>query len=311
MSDWSGENQNNIATERIKALRQPGNSLFRALTLRVRWFFIDLIPFCKKLLSAPCSPLSVTRWELSRRTLDNSLLLVTLTNEGYLPYTRNLLASLEKTGLGKQMLVFCIDDASCRALRAEGILAYRVDYNGAASGFQRFHQGEFRAVAATKLSVIHELLKLRFKVLFSDGDIVFLDNPIPQMLTSLEKADLVIQNDDKHDTVERDSLQISLCTGFLLIRPTPHTLRSFNPDNMNAEDACDQAYFNRIKSGVGSITVLDRHLFPNGSWFLDSPGNDYEARKARAQMIHFNWRIGEEKLEAMKAHGLWFIGENP
>ena len=258
----------------------------------------------------PHSSLSVLRWELNRRTLGSSLLLVTLTNEGYLPYTRNLLASLEKAGLGRQMLVFCIDDTSCRALRAEGFFAYRVDYNGAASDFQRYHEGEFRAVVATKLAVIHELLKLDFKVLFSDGDIVFLDNPIPKMLASLEQADLVIQNDDKHDKPVDMPLKTALCMGFLLARPTPDTRRSFNPENMNTEDACDQVYFNRIKSRAGSIAVLDRHLFPNGSWFLDRPGNDYEARIARAKIVHFNWRRGEEKVEAMKAHGLWFLDKN-
>ena len=271
---------------------------------------IDLGSVFQKMAGLNSTPLNVTRSELRRRTISNSLILVTLTNEGYLHYTRNLLTSLEKVGLGGQMLVFCIDNASCLALRSEGFLAYRVNYNNAASDFQEYHQGEFRAVVATKFCVIHELLKLGFDVLFSDGDIVFLDNPVPQMCLNLKKADLVIQNDDRHDKTSRNPFHINLCTGFLLVRSTPDTLQTFNPQNMQENDACDQDYFNRIKNESDSIFVLDRNLFPNGSWFLDRPGDDFEERKQHAQMIHSNWRIGGEKVTAMKEHGLWYADIN-
>jgi hypothetical protein len=68
---------------------------------------------------------------------------------------------------------------------------------------------------------------------------------------------------------------------------------------------------NSVKSEFGRIHVLDRDAFSNGSWFLDRPGCNYARRKRRARMIHFNWRVGDEKVEEMRKHSLWLADSRP
>ena len=226
---------------------------------------------------APTRPeprsLGVSRALLQGHAIDSSLLFVTLTNAGYLPYTRNFRASLARVGLADELVVFCTDDESLAALRAEGVNACRVNQPGVGSEFQRFREGSFREATLAKLRVVHELLELGFDVLFSDADIVFLDNPIDVLQRAAARVSLVIQNDDSYQNVETDPMRVPLCMGFFMVRPTPRTLRVFDPTRVPADCPCDQSYMNSVKSEVGRIRLLDRDLFPMAAGFSIAPAS--------------------------------------
>ena len=110
---------------------------------------------------------------------------ITLTNNGYLDYTRNLIESLRRIDIRQPsecgeagcvyepLKVYCIgkecydklDYDNKELLEAEG-----------AEDFQQFRQGDWNKVVVQKFNIIHKELMKGEDVLFTDGDIVWLNN---------------------------------------------------------------------------------------------------------------------------------------
>lgn len=253
--------------------------------------------------------LDISDEELDEASISDSLCLTTLTNSGYLPYTRNLVRSLERLDLADKLIVFCLDDESARTLASEGARVHRLPTSDTVSELQRYKQGRFRDVVRYKFTILQELLGRGFSVLFTDGDVVFLRDPVAQLVREFEGVDVLIQNDDPADSSNTLPRRINLCTGFFLVRPTRRTRRLFQPSRLTSDHVCDQRYFNSVKKQAGEIRVLDRDGFPNGSWFLHRPGEPSATSFDQANIVHFNWLGAEDKIAAMKQHSLWLADD--
>ena len=89
------------------------------------------------------------------------------------------------------------------------------------------------------LDVIRHVRKWGPAVILSDGDVVFLQNPVHHLLSELGTADIVMQNDDRHDSKRQKTKKITLCTGFFLVSPNRRTQRLFDPRRFTPEYPCD------------------------------------------------------------------------
>jgi hypothetical protein len=221
---------------------------------------------------------------------------ITLTNNGYLPYTLNCLASLDSIGV-KDITSHTIGSESYMALKSKGYSASLI-CNSGEKEFQNFRQKNWVEVVSQKFSIIHQCLQKSKFVCFTDGDITYKKAGfIDYCMMHLGDLDAVFQN----DTMLNGSHQV-VCTGFMFVRSNRATLDFFNPKKIDFDVVvpknglwCDQYYINMVKEKI-EYDVLPLELFPNGKYYYEN------FDKINPYLIHFNWVVGHQKALKMRQY---------
>jgi hypothetical protein len=151
----------------------------------------------------------------------------------------------------------------------------------------------FNRIVAIKLVVIHALLQANKRVVFFDGDVVWLRDCLNELLLLLEHHDVVIQHDK----------QEVLCTGFVCIRPCQSTIASFDPSLIPPMCAGEQPVVNRmLKETSTKVYVLPSHKYANGL---------ARRRSLHPNIVHYNFMLGHEKIGMMRLEKRWFLKGSP
>ena len=223
---------------------------------------------------------------------------ITLTNYGYLDYTRNLIKSLEKIGV-EGMKVYCLDNKSFNELDYDRKLKIENTEEEEIEDFYTFRSGnEWSLIMYNKFRIIYrELLKNDF-VLFCDGDIIFRDKRFRvDLLNRIEDDDLLIQSDKQNDKDDSE-----LCAGFQFIKSNDKTKEFYKPSNEKMNEIlhlkCDQPFINKYKNKL-KYKRLPLKKYPNGLY--------YQTNKNESYMIHYNYLIGHTKKDMMIKDNHWFI----
>ena len=227
--------------------------------------------------------------------------LITLTNDGYIEYTQNLLNSSNNVGINN-IEVFCVGKKSYRHFNKQGLNAHLIS-NNFFSGklkFLEWRTKNFNKLMFEKLTLIYKSLIESQKVLYIDGDIVFLKNFLAE-LNNHPIEDIVGQWDYNPTTKAS-----TLCAGFMVINNTQESKNLFNPkfvpktllDSKFHFD--DQKYINKNLNSV-NYEFLDIKKYPNGAYFYENYKN------LDPSIIHFNYLIGDEKKIKMKEMGYWYL----
>lgn len=222
---------------------------------------------------------------------------ITVTNLGYLDYTRNMILSLQKLEI-YDLKVYCIGQKCYDDLQYENKELLDID---APDELQLFRKGSWNKVVFSKFHAIHNELIKGNDVLFSDGDIVFLDSRFMRDVKNrLDDNDILFQNDKQHDSDDSE-----LCCGFMYIQCNDKNKTLFDPKNpdLQRDFECDQIYLNQVKHRI-NYEKLPLKRYPNGGYFLESIS---KAKSLNPYMIHFNYLIGDQKKEVMKKLNYWYI----
>lgn len=232
---------------------------------------------------------------------------ITLTNDGYLNYTLNLIESLKNINFDLNIITFyCIGNKSYNTLKNKNLNVFRIDDNNAIN-LKTYGSNGWGDVLKYKTYIIHENLKNHKYVCITDGDIVYENNKFLEYCFSnlnTHKSDMICQYDginikpNKNDTI---------CCGFMFIKSTEKTQELFNYNSLiNIKgDWKEQPYINRkIKLLKIKVTLLDRMLFPNGYIYYN-----YNDKIYTPYLIHFNWVVGDEKIKKMKLHEKWYLND--
>ena len=222
---------------------------------------------------------------------------ITLSNSGYIKFTLNCLESLKRIGLPSQLLhSYVIGKEGYNILKTNGYKCTLID-DEANSNFQTFRNGNWGDIVFNKFQIIYENL-LNYKyVCFTDGDIVFENKDFLQYLKdNIDTYDMLAQS-------EGDMYE-DFCSGFMYIKSTEITRSIFNPENVLAYKRPgkwgDQIYLNEIRKKVNlNYKKLPLELFPNGKYY-------YSNSKISPYLIHFNWVVGNEKVNRMRQYGKWY-----
>lgn len=231
-------------------------------------------------------------------------IIATMTNSGYLPYTRNMLKSIAPFGLS--ICIFTVDTKAAEKLRQLGY-SYVYDMELTLSEFISWNNEGYDTLCEMKLKIIHHVLSLSVNILMVDGDIVFLKNPMKELCQwdHDRNTEIYVQNDSDSD------LHIdNLCTGFIFIRATKRLILLYDVTSIKGKaryDPCrlinnDQSYFNLFIKPFVVVKPLSLHQYPNGSVFYKNP-----ELASCAILIHFNWTEGHLKMLKMKEHGQWLL----
>jgi hypothetical protein len=236
----------------------------------------------------------------------NNNLLCTLTNYGYLLYTLNMLQSLKQFNLDKKVFIFCIDNKSYNILSKLGYSAFNIGDNTLMK-LSPWNNKGYDKICYLKLVIIYTILSLNINILLIDGDIVFLRNPIDELIKwdNDRYTDVWVQNDSDNDTIT-----VNMCTGYMYIRSTPHMISLYDciseegkqKYSISAFDNNDQTFFNKFIKPYCICNSLPIKLYPNGKVFYSNP-----SLKSSAILIHFNWVHGHLKMAKMKEYGLWIL----
>ena len=132
----------------------------------------------------------------------NKTIYFTVTNEGYLDYTRNMLKSLNRFNCDKKILMVCLDKVSNDYFVTNGYFTYFVDLK--LNEFSQFGSDGFAKCCYIKIFLIYKFLKMGYNVFYSDGDIFYTKNPLNEIdALKDENADMWIQNDTLDDNNNR------------------------------------------------------------------------------------------------------------
>jgi len=218
---------------------------------------------------------------------------ITLTNEGYLEYTRNMIKSLELCECDVPLKVYCIGQDCYDMLDYKNKVLLDVD---APSEKQVFREGDWNKMMAAKMSAIKCELDKGNDVLFSDGDIVWLNKRFIQDIKNrTDDNDLLFQNDHQDDN---DYGQV--CCGLIWAKSCDNNKRLFDVSQIDMERfKCDQIYMNEIKDEL-NYEMLPLKKYPNGKYWCDRNPD-------RKNCIHFNYLIGDQKEEIMRSSGYWYV----
>jgi predicted O-methyltransferase YrrM len=237
--------------------------------------------------------------------------LITLTNDGYLQLTDNLLISMKKIGIENALKVYCIGDKCYEYFkknyplneielidthdeRLTSWVEYRALQNPDEEGKKLWAN-----ITSYKMYVLNNELKKGNNVIFTDGDIVFERNPLPYIYDSIHnECELIIQNDEQSDT------RPNMCTGFFWIKSNQNTIDITDFRNIQENISHfqnDQQYLRRFARKLNH-KYLSLDLFPNGKYFRDiQPKTPF--------IIHFNYDVSEHKVRRMKIFKKWYIDE--
>tara|TARA_B100001057_G_C22829210_1_gene942695 strand:+ start:1283 stop:1987 length:705 start_codon:yes stop_codon:yes gene_type:complete len=231
--------------------------------------------------------------------MDNSLSLITLSNKGYLKYTKNLLASIQKNKLNIDLNIYVMDVYSFNYFKKINQNVFLIDGLNSQK-FLRQDSQEFGTYMLQKLKIIHNSLSNFENVIYLDGDIVIKKNFLQYFETMDDNYDLLIQNDKNPKKPDIEYL----CAGFMKIKSSKETLKFFNPDNISTEIIMrglhDQQYINENKHKL-NYKKLPLDLFPNGAHYY------LNHKELDPYIIHFNYIIGSKKKKLMKKHNEWYL----
>ena len=202
-----------------------------------------------------------------------------------------------------------------------------------------YNSQNFRKISFAKLNHTRKFLKQGYTVVLSDLDLVFLRNPIPYLLTALEKHDLVIQssrgqwnprnkgcgprkmNPNPHRRrAPQKMLHPHVNTGFFAVKPTPLTIDFFDASEKiprRSSHRNDQVYIHSKLLTKGdkyknmNPLILDCRLFPNAKFWIDHHhlvGGDQW--RANPYIVHYHYhtrhhRTNQDKINSMKRFGHW------
>ena len=230
----------------------------------------------------------------------NNCRFITLTNDGYVDYTLNCLASLNKLNLADQLNCYCLGEKCYMKLKKNNYNVSLLPYEQREDReFNEFRKGNWHNITKRKFDIIYANLKKYNFVCITDGDIVFLNKDFLKFCYNyIRNYDLLICNDQMEDKSNKN-----LCSGFMVIKSSDKTISLFDPriSSVDAQDGWgDQIYLNQIKNKI-KYKTLPLNLFPNGKFFKKNHS------RINPYMIHFNFVIGHNKKKFMQDYNYWFL----
>jgi hypothetical protein len=241
---------------------------------------------------------------------ETNTLVWTLTSNGYKFITHNLITNLRNLKVPWKLCVICSDTPSYLYMKREGIPCIKSpkQVKDFGSDIVRFESKNFQKLNILKLNLLEELSKDERidSCIYMDGDIAVYNNFVPDILDRLSLSSLLFQCDEhKKDLLCESSTCPWVCTGFIAWKKgIDSSIFKINEVEVWNNKPEDQAWVNyALKKYDVKYLTLPRNLYPNGMFVnIVGPKNTKEEF-----ILHYNYRIGQQKREDMKRFGDWYL----
>lgn len=239
----------------------------------------------------------------------------TMTTNYYKFYTMNMIASLREVAkVSWPLCVICCDDESFLFFRREGIscIAWKRGEQKGQKGIAAFGTQEFMKWNRIKIDILrwfceNSLTAGITKSLYVDGDIVFQRDPWPVLEDEWAGSSpaLLFQCDCANDNEHSGCGNI--CSGVIACFHTrfdASKLYEMDEALWKEVNKQDQPYIGRRLVNLEiPYKNLSRRLFGNGHWQKSLKWKD----DPTWILLHYNFRVGDTKKQAMKSYGHWRI----
>jgi len=239
----------------------------------------------------------------------------TMTTNSYKYYTLNMITSLRRANVLWPLCIICCDDESFLFFRREGIscLSWKRGEQKGQRAVATFGSAEFMKWNRIKLNILDWFAKNAVaagisKTLYVDGDIVFQGDPWPFLEQEwlLDGSPSLLFQCDCANAEEHKGCGV-ICSGVVACRHTDFDSgKLYEIDNTlwNEVQKQDQPYIaKRLIEFAVPYKTLARRPFGNGHWQKSLKWKD----DPTWILLHYNFRVGDTKKQAMKSYGHWYI----
>ena len=242
--------------------------------------------------------------------------IVTFTTIGSLKLCENFLLSTRNVGVEENVVVYCMDKVSYDKIQSDYNCEVRSFETDVTEEFHEYGKPQFRRVTESKIQIILNALQQEDSIIYTDCDVVFMENPIDLVLAAEE----MVSNDFDMDIYfASDDPFMYICTGFMYIKNTEnvHNLfkKYFELSQLHGVTQSEVMYDQEIIHGILKDNLLEGNIFyavypttfvKNGHQYW----NEAEKRTGKEAVVHVNFTIGEEnKINRLKAANLWYVKE--
>jgi hypothetical protein len=256
---------------------------------------------------------------LNKNKINDSFNIISISNYGYRDFTLNWIFSLKRINLTK-FVVFCFDNQLFDYLIKNGYkenvlmvptdwIDYKLTLKAA-----NWSSKDYNHIVQSKVNVWYYLLKNDRNIIFSDPDVVFINENIltySQFLFNYSRAHILISQDQEPGYPFYN-------TGFFFAKSTKFSKNLFlnliqkqlrQKDRSASNNNEQYVLFKMLKQtnfNDSRILGLDPFLFANGRVFFELKLNDL--LNVKPFTVHANYMIGvENKINSFKSKNLWFI----
>lgn len=223
--------------------------------------------------------------------------LITITNSGYFPITKNCIKSIEKLHINCPIKIYSIDK-DCYDLLIKEKYPQLEFLGDIQSDSAQYQDKNWSKVTMQKIYAIRRQLDQSNIVIYIDGDITVEDSRFItycyETLTNNPDIDILAQSEWRGP---KDNKEV--CSGFMAIRSNEKTKKMFDvePDKHYRND---QFYVNKKKKNV-NLQLLPIELFPNGKFFYKNK------QDINPYLIHFNFVMAHDKIKRIQTHNKWYM----
>uniref|UniRef100_A0A7S3ELP6 Nucleotide-diphospho-sugar transferase domain-containing protein n=3 Tax=Rhodosorus marinus TaxID=101924 RepID=A0A7S3ELP6_9RHOD len=260
---------------------------------------------------------------LEKQTDDSNTVILTALNFGYREIMMNWICNMRHLGVSN-FIIAALDEDLYKWAFVRGLPVYLEttifgELNNTLVAHASYGTDAFKQLTKMKSRVVVRLLKTGVNVVWTDCDIIWFKNPLPDLASY--QVDLVIQTNAPDDENLNGYRRIN--SGFYLAKSNPATIKAFedivafatksamseqpcfwdvmcgkNGENTIGDDRC--AYNGMV------VRLLDRKLYPNGITFgiWNATYGTIPQRYPDLFILHNNWIKGSEaKQERFQKHG--------
>ena len=244
---------------------------------------------------------------------------ITIINYGYIDFTRNFLESMNVYNSHFNITIYCLDKQTMDALKGYSnvtcIDTSNIINNSLSSSFSKWGESDYKTVCFYKLDAISHALKNNYNtpIGYIDTDIIVLKDPTKTVIHNMNifwHIDLFTQCDENknHKKCSNPNKCPNFCAGICIFRNNPTTLDLVDYRKRDIrKNFTDQDYLLEIcnKNHIKRITI-SREIFLNGEY----PGVNNDTLLTvppSAELIHYNYIIGKDKIKFMKKNKMWYI----
>jgi len=252
-------------------------------------------------------------------TNDVNIKWITIINAGYIDFTKNFLESMKKYNSFFQIIIYCLDIGIINELKnySSAICidaSLFIDKNISGS-FTKWGDSDYKQICFYKLDALRYTMKTypNSAVGFIDTDIIVLKNPTNTVIKNMvnyPSVNIFSQCDENRNNIECSNNHKcpNFCAGICIFRNNPIVLDLLDYNTRNiSKNKTDQDYLLDVANAnnIKRITI-SKHIFLNGEY----PGVNNEKIlriPSSAELIHYNWIIGKDKIKYMKKNNMWYI----
>ncbi|KAA0148504.1 hypothetical protein FNF29_01659 [Cafeteria roenbergensis] len=235
-------------------------------------------------------------------------LVIGIGDRGFLPMLQNFIATSIQRHAIRHYLVVALEQGMCRTIPTLGGAVTCVDAPGDYGAGGEYGSVEFARIVNVKSEVVMAIVRLGYDVLLVDGDIVFLQNPLP-VLARNNKGRV-------YDLQIQDDAEAGRNSGFMFVKATPGGLAFIakaveiarKDPEIRQQPAVNMA-MRRMKLSFSHL-VLPTSSFPCGKAFFESPRRMFahENPCRKCVIMHNNWIVGTvAKVHRFKESLQWLV----